>query len=45
VLDSSSSWKHAKLRLIETLLFRFSYEVDTKIKEADWQEVEFAIIW
>ena len=25
VLDSSSSWKHAKLRLIETLLFRFSF--------------------
>lgn len=36
VLDSSASWKRAKLRLVETLLRRFSYEVDTKIKEAQW---------
>ena len=28
----SSSWKRAKLRLIETLLRRFSYEVDTTVE-------------
>lgn len=37
VLDSSASWKRAKLRLVETLLHRFAYEVDTKIKEAEWK--------
>lgn len=36
-LESSASWKRAKLRLIETLLRRFSYEVDTKVAEADWK--------
>ena len=36
-LDGSKSWRRAKLRLVETLLRRFSYEVDTKIKEADWK--------
>lgn len=37
VLESSTTWKRAKLRLIETLLRRFSYEVDTKVAEADWK--------
>lgn len=37
VIGSSASWKRAKLRLVETLLRRFSYEVDTKIKEAEWK--------
>lgn len=36
-IDGSRSWRRAKLRLVETLLRRFSYEVDTKIKEADWK--------
>ena len=36
VLESSSTWKRAKLRLIETLLRRFSYEVDTEVAEAKW---------
>ena len=36
VIESSASWKRAKLRLVETLLRRFSYEVDTNIKEAQW---------
>lgn len=33
----SRTWKRAKLRLIETLLMRFSYEVDTKVHEAEWK--------
>lgn len=37
VINSSASWKRAKFRLVETLLRRFSYEVDTKIKEAEWK--------
>ncbi len=37
VIESSSSWRQAKFRLVETLLRRFSYEVDTKIKEAEWK--------
>ncbi|MBR3746990.1 MAG: hypothetical protein IKN27_08535 [Selenomonadaceae bacterium] len=32
VIESSSTWKRAKLRLIETLLRRFSYEVDTEFR-------------
>ena len=36
VLDSSSSWRRAKFRLVETLLRRFSYEVDTEVREAKW---------
>ena len=36
VLESSSSWRRAKLRLIETLLRRFSYEVDTEVAQAKW---------
>lgn len=29
----AKSWKHAKLRLVESLLFRFSYETNTEIHE------------
>lgn len=36
VIESSSTWKRAKLRLIETLLRRFSYEVDTEVAQAKW---------
>ena len=32
VIESSSTWKRAKFRLIETLLRRFSYEVDTSVE-------------
>lgn len=31
VIQSSSSWRRAKFRLIETLLMRFAYEVDTTV--------------
>ena len=33
----SQTWKRAKLRLIETLLYRFAFEVDTKVHEAEWK--------
>ena len=37
VIGSSSSWRRAKFRLVESLLRRFSYEVDTKIQQAEWK--------
>ena len=37
VIESSSSWRRAKFRLVESLLRRFSYEVDTKIQQAEWK--------
>lgn len=36
-LKSSKSFKRAKLRLIETLLRRFSYEVDTKVDSVEFK--------
>lgn len=36
VLGSSRTWRRAKYRLVESLLRRFSYEVDTKIQNAEW---------
>lgn len=44
VLSTDDSWKRKMLRLVETLLLRFSYEVDTEIREAKWslhQRVDF----
>ena len=35
VLSSSATFKRAKFRLIESLLRRFSYEVDTKVADMD----------
>lgn len=45
VIGSSSSWKRAKFRLVETLLHRFMYEVDTKIKEAEWKLSQRIKFW
>ena len=45
VIESSASWKRAKLRLVETLLHRLSYEVDTKIKEAEWKLSQRIKFW
>ena len=36
-IAGASSWKRAKLRLIESLLFRFAYEVNQEIREAKWE--------
>ena len=36
-LEGSSSWRRAKLRLVESLLRRFSYEVDTKVDKVEWK--------
>lgn len=36
VLEGSRSWRRAKFRCVETLLRRFSYEVNTEIHEAKW---------
>lgn len=44
VLEGSESFKHAALRLVETLLHRFMYEVDTEVREAKWalsQRIKF----
>ena len=45
VLDSSNTFKRAKFRLVESLLHRFAYEVDTKIKEADWKLSQRISAW
>jgi len=31
MIEATPRWKKAKLRCIESILFRFSYEVDTKV--------------
>ena len=31
IINATPRWKKAKLRCIESILFRFSYEVDTKV--------------
>ena len=36
-IASSKSLKRAELKLVESLLARFSYEVDEKIREAEWK--------
>lgn len=41
----AGSFKRAKLRLVETLLMRFSYEVDTEIREASWKLSERVAFW
>lgn len=43
-LEGTSSFKCAALRLVESLLHRFAFEVDTEIREAKWslhQRVDF----
>lgn len=36
-IEGSSTWRRAKFRLVDSLLHRFAYEVDTKISEAEWK--------
>lgn len=36
-LKGSKTWRRAKFRCVETLLRRFSYEVDTKVQNAEWK--------
>ena len=36
-IEGSTTWTRAKLRLVETLISRFSYEVDTKVDEVEWK--------
>ena len=35
-IEGSSTFKRAAVRLVESLLFRFGYEVNTEIHEAKW---------
>lgn len=35
-LEGSKSFKHAMLRLVESLLMRFAYETSVEIREAKW---------
>lgn len=44
-LDGSRSFKRAKLRLVETLLMRFSYEVTLETHETKWQLSDRADFW
>ena len=41
----AGSFKRAKFRLVETLLRRFSYEVDTKVADAEWKLHERIAEW
>ena len=36
-IEGTTIWRRAKLRLVETLISRFSYEVDTKVDEVEWK--------
>ena len=45
VIASSSSWLRAKIRLVETLLMRFGYEVTTEVKNAKWQLSDRVDFW
>ena len=45
VLNDSRSFKHAQLRLVESLIARFSYEVDTKVHEAEWKLSDRVAAW
>ena len=42
---SGRAFKRAKLFLVESLLARFSYEVDTKIHEAEWKLSDRIPFW
>ncbi len=37
VIEGSRSWKRAKLALVESLLHRFAYEVDTRSGPVEWK--------
>ena len=45
VLSTDDSWKRKMLRLVETLLMRFSYEVTQEIREAKWQLSDRVDFW
>lgn len=42
---NNATFKRAALRLVESLLFRFSYEVDTKIHEAEFDLSDRVANW
>ena len=44
-ISGSGTFKRAELRLIKSLLFRFSYEVDTKIHEAEFKLADRVSAW
>lgn len=36
-IEGATTWARAKLRLVDSLISRFSYEVDTKVDEVEWK--------
>lgn len=36
-IEGSTSWARAKLRLVDSLISRFSYEVDTRVDQVEWK--------
>lgn len=44
-LDGSKSFKRAKFRLVESLLYRFSYECDIETHETSWKLSERVKFW
>lgn len=45
VITANNSWKRAKLALVESLLHRFAYEVDTKAGPVDWKMSQRYAAW
>ena len=45
VIEANASWKRAKLALVESLLHRFAYEVDTKSGPVDWKLSQRYAAW
>ena len=44
-LDGTKTFKRAALRLVESLLFRFSYEVNTEVHDAKWDLSDRVKAW
>lgn len=45
VIESNRSWKRAKLALVESLLHRFAFEVDTRSGPVDWKLSQRYAAW
>lgn len=45
VLSLETSWRRKKLKLVEALLMRFSYEVTQEVRDAKWQLSDRVKFW
>ena len=44
-IATAKTWRHAKLKLVESLLFRFAYEVNMEVREAKWELSDRIDFW